>query len=157
MTDSRTGLVAVLAAGTFAGAQLMIGISFGAQWREASDAELVARFAGDWTNIATTIIPFALVQTAAIPLALYLARHDRAARSFWALALASWLINCAITAAYHFPVVWAAMQHSYTEPQIHAVVSRWVAVHWIRIVLGYATFLFALLAMLRSRLFPQPS
>lgn len=157
MRVSRTGVIAVLAAGTFAGAQLMIGVSFGAQWRAASDAELLARFAGDWINIATTIIPFALVQTVAIPLALYLAWQNRPVRSLWALALASWLVNCTITSAYHFPVVWSAMQHQYAEPQIQAVVTQWVAVHWIRIALGYATFLLALLAVVRSRLPPPPA
>lgn len=155
MTARRTDLIAVLATGTFAGAQLMIGVSFGAQWRAAGDTELLARFAGDWINIATTIIPFALVQTAVLPLALYLAWQNRPARKLWAIALAGWLINCAITSVHHFPVVWAAMHEQYVASEMHAVVAQWVAVHWVRIALGYAVFLSAMLATLRGQTPPS--
>ena len=154
MKASRTEFIAVLAAGTFAGAQLMIGVSFGAQWRAASGADLIARFAGDWINIATTIIPFALIQTVALPLALYFAWQKKPVRRLWTLALAAWLINCAITSAYHFPVVWAAMHDRHLASEMHDVVAQWVALHWVRIVLGYAVFLSALLATLRGRILP---
>lgn len=156
MTGRRTDIIAVLAAGTFAGAQLMIGISFGAQWRAASAADLVAHFAGDWINIATTIIPFALIQTVALPLALYFAWPNAPARKLWIVALAGWLINCTITSAYHFPVVWAAMHDRYLATEMHDVVAQWVAVHWVRIALGYAVFLSALLATLRGGM-PAPA
>jgi len=154
MKTRSTDIIAVLAAGSFAGAQLMIGISFGARWRAASDAGLVAGFAGDWINIATTIIPFALIQTVALPLALYLAWQNTPARKLWLLALVGWLINCTITSAYHFPVVWAAMHDRYLATEMHDVVAQWVALHWVRIALGYAVFLSALLATLRGRMLP---
>lgn len=150
MKYRRTDLIAVLAAGTFAGAQLMIGVSFGALWRAMSGAELAASFAGDWINIATAIIPFALLQALILPLALYFAWRDRPVRSLWAIGLATWSINCTISAAYHFPVVSAAMQGEYALSDMHAVVTQWVAVHWVRIAQGYGTFLFALLATLRG-------
>lgn len=156
MKVSRAEIVAVLAAGTFAGAQLMIGVSFGAQWRAASGAALAARFATDWINIATTIVPFALLQTLALPLALYSAWQNAPARTLWIVALAGWLINCTITSAYHFPVVWAAMHERYLAADMHDVVAEWVAVHWVRIALGYAVFLSALLAMLRRQT-PPPA
>ena len=78
---SRSDVVATLAAGTFAGAQLMIGISFGAQWGQMTGPELAADFSRDWINIATTIIPFALLQTIVIPLSLYWAWGNAPARS----------------------------------------------------------------------------
>lgn len=147
----KSDLVATLAAGTFAGAQLMIGISFGAQWSQMTGPELVSDFSVDWINIATTIIPFALLQTIVIPLSLYLAWGHQPARRAWTLALATWLINCVITAGYHFPIVWTAMQGGYSPAEIAGVVDTWVLVHWVRIVLGYLTFTFALLATLRGR------
>lgn len=156
MKPRRTDLIAVLAAGTFAGAQLMIGISFAAQWRAMNDTDLLAHFAGDWINIATTIIPFALLQTIVLPLSLYFAWKNNSARQAWVISLVTWLINCTITAAYHFPVVWGAMQGEYAASQMHTVVAQWVAVHWIRIALGYATFHFAVLATLRANP-PQPT
>ncbi len=152
MKARRTDLLAVLASGTFAGAQLMIAISFGAQWRAMSDTDLVAHFAGDWINIATTIIPFALLQTILLPLSLYFAWTNKSARQAWIVSLATRLINCTMTAAYHFPVVWGAMQGEYAAANMHSIVAQWVAVHWIRIVLGYATFLFAVLGTLRADL-----
>ncbi len=148
---ARSDVVATLAAGTFAGAQLMIGVSFGAQWSQMTGAELVDAFHVDWTNIATTIIPFALLQTIVIPLSLYLARTHTPARRWWTLSLASWLVNCAITAGYHFPVVWTSMQSGYSPDEIAGVVDTWVLVHWVRIVLGYFTFFFALQATLHGR------
>lgn len=148
---ARSDVVATLAAGTFAGAQLMIGISFGAQWSQMTGSELAGAFHLDWVNIATTIIPFALLQTIVIPLSLYLAWAHEPARRLWALSLACWLINCAITATYHFPIVWTSMQGGYSPAEISGVVDTWVLVHWVRIVLGYLTFLFALLATLRGR------
>lgn len=147
----RSDTVATLAAGTFAGAQLMIGVSFGAQWSQMSGSELAARFSGDWINIATTIVPFALLQTVAIAFSLYRAWGDAPARRWWTLSLATWLINCAITAIYHFPIVWTAMQGGYAPGQIAAVVDTWVLVHWVRIGLGYLTFFLALQATLRGR------
>lgn len=148
---SRSDVVATLAAGTFAGAQLMIGVSFGAQWSQMTSSELAADFSGDWINIATTIIPFALLQTIVIPLSLYLAWGHTPARRLWTLSLATWLINCVITASYHFPVVWISMQGGYSPAEIGGVVDNWVLVHWVRILLGYLTFLFALLATMRGR------
>lgn len=147
----KSDMVATLAAGTFAGAQLMIGVTFGAQWSQLSAPELVAAFPVDWTNIAATIIPFALLQTIFIPLSLYLAWGHEPARRLWGLALASWLINCTITATYHFPIVWTAMIGGYPPDRIADVVETWVLVHWVRIALGYLTFLFALLATLQRR------
>lgn len=147
---SRSDLVATLAAGTFAGAQLMIGVSFGAQWREMTGAELVASFSGDWINIATTIIPFALLQTIVIPLSLYQAWGHEPARKLWTLSLVGWLINCAITATYHFPVVWTSMQGGYSAAEMPGVVDSWVLVHWARIALGYLVFLTAILATMRG-------
>lgn len=148
---SRSDVVATLAAGTFAGAQLMIGVSFGAQWRQMTAPELAAAFSGDWINIAATIIPFALLQTIVIPLSLYRAWGHAPARRLWALSLATWLINCMVTAGYHFPVVWTSMQGGYSPAAIAGVVDDWVLVHWGRIVLGYITFLCALLATMRGR------
>jgi hypothetical protein len=148
---SRSDLVATIAAGTFAGAQLMIGISFGAQWSQMTAPQLSEAFSGDWINIAATIIPFALLQTIALPLSLYLAWGHAPARKLWTAALASWLINCTNTASYHFPVVWTSMQGGYSPAEIAAVVDTWVLVHWFRIVLGYMTFYFALRATMRGR------
>lgn len=148
---ARSDVIATLAAGTFAGAQLMIGVSFGAQWSQMTGPDLAAAFSRDWINIAATIIPFAVLQTVVIPLSLYWARGHAPARRLWALSLATWLINCAITAGYHFPVVWTAMQGGYSPAAIAGVVDTWVLVHSGRIALGYLTFLFALLATLRGR------
>lgn len=148
---SRSDLMATLAAGTFAGAQLMIGVSFGAQWSQMTGAELTASFSGDWINIATTIIPFALLQTIVIPLSLYLAWGHEPARKLWTLSLVGWLINCTITASYHFPVVWTSMQGGYSASEMPGVVDSWVFVHWVRIVLGYLVFLTALMATMRGR------
>lgn len=148
---SRSDVVATLAAGTFAGAQLMIGISFGAQWSQMTGPELVDAFHVDWINIATTIIPFALLQTIVIPLSLYWAWDDAPAQRLWTLSLATWLTNCTITAGYHFPIVWTAMQGGYSPAVIAGVVDTWVLVHWLRIVLGYFTFYFALQATMRGR------
>lgn len=147
---SKSDVVATLAAGTFAGAQLMIGISFGAQWSQMTGPELVTDFSVDWINIATTIIPFALLQTIVIPLSLYWAWGDAPAKRLWTLSLATWLINCAITAGYHFPIVWTSMQGGYSPTEIAGVVNTWVLVHWVRIVLGYLTFYFALQATMRG-------
>ncbi|MEH6755891.1 MAG: hypothetical protein V7676_00095 [Parasphingorhabdus sp.] len=137
---AKSDVTAILAAGTFAGAQLMIGISFGAQWRQMSGPELVAAFTGNWFNIAKTIIPFALLQTIFLPFSLYLAWGNAPARKLWAFSLAIWLINCLITSAYHFPIVWASMQVGYSAAEIAAVVDTWVLVHWVRIALGYLIF-----------------
>ena len=60
-------------------------------------------------------------------------------------------MNCAITAGYHFPIVWKSMQSGYSPAEIADVVDTWVLVHWARIVLGYLTFYFALQATLRGR------
>lgn len=148
---SKSDVVATLAAGTFAGAQLMIGISFGAQWDQMNGPELVADFSADWINIAKTIIPFALLQTIVIPLSLYWAWGNAPAQRLWTLSLATWLVNCTVTACYHFPIVWTAKQGGYSPTEIADVVNTWVLVHWVRIVLGYLTFLFALLATMRGR------
>lgn len=113
--------------------------------------ELVDAFHLDWIDIATTIIPFALLQTIVIPLSLYLAWGHAPARRLWTLSLAGWLINCGITASYHFPIVWTAMQGGYSPDEIVGVVDTWVLVHWVRIVLGYLTFFFALQATLHGR------
>lgn len=147
---SKIDLTSTIAAGTFAGAQLMIGISFALQWRAMTGDELVAQFAGDWIHIATTIIPFALLQTVFIPLSLYLARKDKPVRKLWAIALGAWLANCFVTSFYHFPVVWASMHGGYTALDITGVIDQWVFVHWLRIALGYAVFLFAVLATVRG-------
>ncbi|MGB3472623.1 MAG: hypothetical protein WBA51_17545 [Erythrobacter sp.] len=148
---AKSDVVATLAAGTFAGAQLMIGVSFGLQWSQMTGPELVDAFSADWINIATTIIPFALLQTIVIPLSLYLAWGHEPGRKLWAISLITWLINCGITATYHFPVVWTSMQGGYSASEISGVVGTWVLVHWVRIALGYLTFTFALLATLRGR------
>lgn len=147
---SKTDLTSTIAAATFAGAQLMIGISFALQWRAMTGDELVARFAGDWVHIATTIIPFALLQTVFIPLSLYRARRNQPVRRLWTLALAAWLTNCTLTSLYHFPVVWASMHGGYTAQEITGVIHQWVLVHWLRIALGYAVLVFALLATVRG-------
>jgi hypothetical protein len=103
---SKIDLTSTIAAGTFAGAQLMIGVSFALQWRAMTGDELVTKFAGDWVHIATTIIPFALLQTVFIPLSLYQARKNKPVRKLWTIALLAWLANCTITSFYHFPRVW---------------------------------------------------
>lgn len=147
---SKIDLTSTVAAGTFAGAQLMIGVSFAMQWGAMTGAELVAKFAGDWVHIATTIIPFALLQTVFIPLSLYLARKNKAVRNLWAIALVAWLTNCTVTSFYHFPVVWASMHGGYTAQEMTGVIESWVLVHWLRIVLGYIVLLFAILATVRG-------
>jgi hypothetical protein len=147
---SKIDLTSTIAAGTFAGAQLMIGVSFALQWRVLTGDELVAQFAGDWIHIATTTIPFALLQTVFIPLSLYQARKNQPVRKLWVIALGAWLVNCTITSFYHFPVVWASMHGGYTAQDITGVIDQWVLVHWLRVALGYAVFLFAVLATLRA-------
>ena len=75
----------------------------------------------------------------------------RTCAQLWTLSLVGWLINCTITASYHFPVVWTSMQGGYSAAEMSGVVDSWVLVHWVRIALGYLTFFSALLATMRGR------
>jgi hypothetical protein len=143
-------LLSIITAGIFAGGTLMIGVSFGLRWSGLGADELLSAFPSDWKNIATTIIPFALLQTVFIPLSLYFAWQNKPCRRLWISALVLWFANCTITSVYHFPVVLNALDAAYSVSDIAGVVSQWLWWHWPRVLLGFATFFFTILAALRS-------
>ena len=140
-----------VSAGVFAGGTLMVELSFGFKWQDLLPEELLFAFPNDWKHIATTIIPFALLQTFLFPIALYLSWQNKAARLFWLLALGLWLANCTITSVYHFPIVLKAIDGNYDVSQISQVVEQWLIYHWPRVLLGFATAYFAVLAAVKSQ------
>jgi hypothetical protein len=139
-----------VSAGIFAGGTLMVGLTFGLQWQDLSPNDLLLAFGHDWKNIATTIIPFALLQTILLPIALYLAWPYRVARKYWLIALLLWLVNCTITSAYHLPVVLAGLNGEIHVADIRAVIEQWLLFHWPRVFLAFATASFTVLAAMQA-------
>jgi hypothetical protein len=142
----KINVLSALAAGIFAGGTLMIGVTFGLQWGDLSPEELIKAFPHDWKNIATTIIPFALLQTFLIPLSLYFAWQNKPARKLWIITLGLWFANCTITSVYHFPVVLQGLNGEIDVTQIKDVVDQWLLYHWPRVLLGIAATIYAVCA-----------
>ena len=146
----KINVLSTLAAGTFAGGTLMIGVTFGLLWGDLSPDELVSAFPHDWKNIATTIVPVALLQTFLIPLSLYLAWKNKCARRLWMTTLGLWVANCTITSVYHLPVVLNGLEGVYTAADISDVIDRWLLLHWLRVLLGFGAVLYAMSATMKS-------
>ena len=142
----KINVLSAFTAGIFAGGTLMIGVTFGLQWSDLSPEDLVIAFPHDWKNIATTIIPFALLQTFLIPLSLYFAWSNKCARRFWIIALGLWFANCTITSVYHFPIVLQGLNGTIETSEIRVVVDQWLLFHWPRVVLGFAATIYAVCA-----------
>ncbi|NCP65038.1 MAG: hypothetical protein GW763_10725 [Paraglaciecola sp.] len=143
-------MFACVSTGIFTGGTLMIAITFGLQWRDLAPNDLLLAFSHDWKNIAATIIPFALLQTMLLPIAVYLAWPYRVARKYWLIALLFWLLNCTITSVYHLPVVLAGLNGEIAVADITTVVEQWLLFHWPRVCLGVATTCFAILAAMQQ-------
>ena len=143
-------VVSSVSAGVFAGGTLMIGVSFGLIWSDLTGQELLGAFPNYWKSIATTIIPFALLQTVLIPLSLYLMWQNKPARKLWIITLILWFANCTITSVYHFPVVLNSLDDVYSAAEITTVVDRWLLLHWPRVLLGLASAICAVFATMKS-------
>ncbi len=142
----KINVLSAVAAGVFAGGTLMVGVTFGLQWGDLSPDELVIAFPNDWKTIATTIIPFALLQTFLIPLSLYFAWQNKCARRLWIITLGLWFANCTITSVYHLPVVLQGLNGTIETSEIRAVVDQWLLFHWPRVALGVVATIYAVCA-----------
>jgi len=57
------------------------------------------------------------------------------------------MVNCAITAGYHFQVDIASFTGKYAPDEMVWMIQHWIALHWIRVLLALATFAIGILAV----------
>lgn len=55
-----------------------------------------------------------------------------------------------VTTFHHFPAVWTAMRGGYSAQEMAGVAQQWVWMHWVRLALGHALLMFAILATVRG-------
>jgi hypothetical protein len=66
------------------------------------------------------------------------------------------MVNCAITAGYHVQVVIGSFMGKYSPEEMVGTIQLWIALHWIRVALALASFVLALLAVVRTAQQSQP-
>lgn len=153
----RSNFMATLSTGLFAGGGTMVGLSFGIVFLglgglvpAMSGEQLVALFPKYWIAIACTIIPVALTKTASLATAALTAPKGSDVRRLYAWSFGLWMINAAITVGYHLQVVIAAFRGQYSPEEMVGTIQLWIALHWIRVALALASFVLAILAVVRT-------
>jgi len=147
----------VLSSGLFAGGGTMVGLSFGVVFLglgglvpAMTGEQLVELFPKYWIAIACTIIPVALTKTVSLTWATLGAPKGSEVRRLWFWALGAWLINCTITVVYHVQVVIGSFMGKYEPEEMVATIQLWIALHWVRIALALVSFVFTILAAVRT-------
>ncbi len=149
MVKCIVDFLAVVGCGAFAGMLLTIGMSFGRFWKSLTPEGVLDWFSSNPRGAARPL-PLVLPPTfVGLAAALWLDWNAPTARSLWIGAIAITLVNVIFTIAYFFPINGKLESKAIAPSVVSPTLHRWLAFHWIRIVLaGFASVL-AFLAVYR--------
>lgn len=147
--------LAVCGAAAFAGAMLVIGLSFGAYWRSLPPAAFLDWFGGNGFLIGRAIPVFAVPTAIGLAASLWFDRRRPEARRFWLGALFCMVALWVLTAAFHLPLNAAFAAKAIPLDQVPAALDRWLWLHTGRIALGLGCAVFGMAATRASWRAPQ--
>lgn len=131
--------VAVAGSAVFAGVMLAIALILGTYWRSLPPAEFLAWFAANSGVIARTI-PLVVAPTLlGLVGSLVLCWFDATARALWLAALACIVALLALTIAYFLPINATFNEGSVALRDVPERIDAWLAMHWVRIALAFAS------------------
>jgi hypothetical protein len=142
-------VLAACGAATFAGAMLVIGLTFGAYWKSLAPAAFLDWFSVNAHLIGRIIPIFAIPATVGLIGSLWLDWSEPSRRGLWIAALVCALGLGAITAVYHLPANSAFIAKSVPLEDVAATLDRWLWLHAARTVLGLAAAVLGVVAMSR--------
>lgn len=128
--------LAVCGAAGFAGAMLVIGLSFGAYWKGLPPAAFLDWFGANGFLIGRAIPVFAVPTAIGLAASLWFDRREPEARRFWLAAVARMAALGLVTAAFHLPLNAAFAAKAVPLDQVPAALDRWLWLHAVRIALG---------------------
>lgn len=149
--------LAVCGAAAFAGAMLVIGLSFGAYWKSLPPAAFLDWFGANGFLIGRAIPVFAVPAAIGLAASLWYDRRRPEARRFWLAALACMAALWLVTAAFHLPLNAAFAAKAIPLDQVPAALDRWLWLHAERIALGLGCAVLGMVAMRAAGRAPQTS
>jgi hypothetical protein len=150
MLNTSLHFLALFGCGAFTGMLLTIGMSFGSFWRSLTPEELLDWFAAHPRGAARPLSVILIPTLIGLGGALWLEWSDATVRPFWIGAMASMVLLLVFTVVYFFPVN-GKLEHRAILPNlVPATLNRWLAFHWIRVILSLLAGILAFLAMTAS-------
>ena len=129
-------MIAIIAAASFAGVMLFIGLMLGAYWQSLPPAAFLDWFSTNSHLIARTIPLVAMPALLGVVLSLRLDWQEPTRRRLWAGALAALLGIAIITFAYHLPMNARFDARAVPLDQVTDLLDQWLAWHALRVALG---------------------
>ena len=144
-------MLTCLVLGFLAGGMLVIGVSFVSFWKSLSPGEFQAWFASHSYLIGRLMIPLGLGGIAVSVAAVVACWSGPPSRRRWLLIAALSAIGVMAT----YPIFFAGTNESFvrgglSDAVVRSLLNRWATWHWIRTVLGVASFIAALRALQQS-------
>ncbi|MEM8708103.1 MAG: DUF1772 domain-containing protein [Actinomycetota bacterium] len=140
-----TGGIAVLATAAYAGVMIAIGLGLGRYWLDLPPQEFAAWFEANFIFLLPTV---AVTSVPALAAAVIAARRtdDAAGRRDWYIALGLIGVTFAVTLAYHLPANLRIWDLTMTDDELRTELTRWLALHAVRVVGALAAAWYALRA-----------
>lgn len=139
--------LALFGCAAFTGMLITIGMSFGSYWKSLTPEELMDWFASNPKGAARPL-PFVLLPTlVGLGGAMWLQWGDPVAARLWIGAAASIGVLLIFTVVYFFPINGKLEAKTMPSADVPGTLNRWLAFHWIRVVLGVLASLLAFLAV----------
>ena len=134
---NRANALAIIAGGGFAGCSLFIGLSLGSRWLAMDPLAWQAAFWPAFVGFAFTVVPLYLSSVVGIVWSMRLDGTTLAARRWWRIALALWLVNFVMTAGYFIPENLNFRAEVYDAVGAASARVWWLSLHAVRIVLAF--------------------
>jgi hypothetical protein len=149
MTKTAFEFLALFGCAAFTGTLLTIGISFGKYWKSLGSAELLEWFSTHPRGAAQAV-PIVLLPTlVGLGGILWLEWADpTTALRLWIGAAATIGVLLVFTVAYFFPINGKFESKAIPLAQVPGTLNRWLALHWIRVLLGVVASLLAFTAVI---------
>lgn len=142
-------IIALCGTGAFAGLMLNIGLTFGAYWKGLPPAAFLDWFSTNGHLIGRTIPVVLVPAIIGICASIWLAPPAPGTRLFWLASLAAIALILAVTMLYHLPTNARFAARTVALDQVGATLDRWLWLHWVRIVLGFAATIAGVMAIAR--------
>ncbi|HZP21525.1 MAG TPA: anthrone oxygenase family protein [Bauldia sp.] len=140
-------ILAICGTAVFTGVMLNIGLTLGAYWKSLAPTDFLDWFSRNSGLIGRTIPLVAGPALVGLVGSLWFGWSTTQERLYWLTALASAAGIAAITIAYHLPANATFAAKTVAVSDVPAKLDQWLALHWVRIGLGFVSAIAGVLAV----------